>query len=261
MLLIGLLAVVVGVPASASALAPARVHNLSDPGEHGYGFALDVNEAGDAVAVWLVGDRRIQVATREGHGRWSDPALLTSLPKRSHFKLADVEIDADGDATVVLSSHRGTIEHARGSVKAIVRPAGGTWADPVKVATGGEMYGQLALNDAGDAMVLITNWAGSGSPQMLVATRTPQGVWSAPVEVASGGACWAYWIDESGTATLVHGFSPLVASRHPRGGDWSPRSRSATATTGAARRTWTNRVASPWPGRATTRRRRPPTCA
>ncbi len=232
-LLIGLLAVVVGVPASASALAPARVHNLSDPGEHGYGFALDVNEAGDAVAVWLVGDRRIQVATREGHGRWSDPVLLTSLAKRSHFKLADVEIDADGDATVVLSSHRGTIEHARGSVKAIVRPAGGTWADPVKVATGGEMLRparpqrRRRRHGPDDELGRVR-----ARPRCSSRPGRPRVLWSAPVEVASGGACWAYWVDEvrdrdAGPRLLALGRQPSPSGRRlePTGRDQRRRQR------------------------------------
>lgn len=129
------------------------VVNLSPPRASTYVSDVAVSARGRVVALWQRGsDRRAQLYTswRSSEGRWTDPSRV---PGTRGVSEAAADFDASGALVVVWTSGR--------HVRALRRPAGGSWGTPVPVATtpsgsaNGTYPGYLALavNPQGRAAV------------------------------------------------------------------------------------------------------------
>jgi hypothetical protein len=147
--------------------------SLSNVGRSAFEPAVAVDPAGDAVAVWTRYDGTeevVQGARVAGSGGgWSAPVDL-SLPGEASYT-PQVGIDAAGNATAIWDGLL-TNDHR---ISAVTAPAGGGWSAPVVVgkSDGGDLYPTLAVDPAGDAVVV---WPfRKPSLEHLQAARRPAG--------------------------------------------------------------------------------------
>ncbi len=190
-----------------------------------------VDAAGDTVATWLEDTGPAQVlrySTRTATGPWSatdDVSVPDDGSSTDHY---DLTITPSGQATAAWEFSHIADGHM---VQSAVRPAGGTFGDPVRISAAGiTITGvpSVAVNANG---VAIVAWHQDiGTEQVKSATRAATGVWSGVQSVSAAGG----WnldpdvvIDAAGTSTAVwvrnQSMQPgkIQFSTRPAGGTWS----------------------------------------
>ncbi len=201
-----------------------------------------VDAAGDTVATWLEDTGPAQVlrySTRTATGPWSatdDVSVPDDGSSTDHY---DLKITPSGQATAAWEFSHIADGHM---VQSAVRPAGGTFGDPVRISAAGiTITGvpSVAVNANG---VAIVAWHQDiGTEQVKSATRAATGVWSGVQSVSAAGG----WnldpdvvIDAAGTSTAVwvrnQSMQPgkIQFSTRPAGGTWSAPQDLDTPTTG-----------------------------
>jgi len=155
---------------------------------------LAVNAAGDAVAVWehfygSEGQENVEVASRIGPtGSWSKASVLTKLeaPKGEPGPHA-VAIDAHGDAVAVWSR---ITESTNEIIEAAVGK-GGAWQVPEVLTSGlhkgGEITPQVAVDESGDAVVVIEQIIAGKEQIEAITGNAVLGGWGKPKLISAAG--------------------------------------------------------------------------
>jgi hypothetical protein len=143
----------------------------------GVDAAIAVNAAGDAVAIWALGDRPgVEASIRPAGGPWGDPV---ALPDGAQFPASagpDVGFGADGTAVAVWVSGGTSLQ----SLRSAARARGGSWSRPVEVASGHASDPNVSVDPQGNAIAVWTDRA-----RLLAAVRpVAAGAWQ-PAEVSS----------------------------------------------------------------------------
>ena len=211
---------------------------LSVAGTSAYEPQLALNDAGDAVVVWRQkdGSADIQTYKAERHdGSWSKPANLGDhlSVAGTDAEEAQVAMNADGDAVVVWTQDDGSYWQTYKAER-----HDGSWSTPANLADRLSLAGshtsdpQVALNAAGDAVVVWQQYDGNGVQQIYKAERH-SGNWILPANLddhPSPGGADAFGpqvaLNDAGDAVVVwhqnDGSSPrriYKAERH--GGIWT----------------------------------------
>ena len=211
---------------------------LSVAGTSAYEPQLALNDAGDAVVVWRQkdGSADIQTYKAERHdGSWSKPANLGDhlSVAGTDAEEAQVAMNADGDAVVVWTQDDGSYWQTYKAER-----HDGSWSTPANLADRLSLAGshtsdpQVALNAAGDAVVVWQQYDGNGVQQIYKAERH-SGNWILPANLddhPSPGGADAFGpqvaLNDAGDAVVVwhqnDGSGPrriYKAERH--GGSWT----------------------------------------
>ncbi|WP_287416355.1 hypothetical protein [Oceanithermus sp.] len=164
--------------------APA---SLNPPGTDGFDPKVALNNAGDAVVVWTHVDGtswQIYKAERQGaDGSWSDPSPLSDANATATY--AKVALNDAGDAVVIWVQYDGSNKQIYAAER-----QGGAWTPPVRLSLAGtdaltdgsRYYSQVALNDAGDAVVVWTQ--NDGSNYQIYKAERQGGAWTTPRDLA-----------------------------------------------------------------------------
>lgn len=236
-LALGLGGTLAAVPASGAAerqVSWGPVENLSRTAPATYGPDVTVDADENALAVWVRGNRarsRVMAAWRRSGSAWSAPRRV---PGTRGAVEAEIAFDGDGDLVLVWSAGR--------RVKAVRRPAGGSWGRSVTLhhtasGTRGTRPASLdlAVNARGHAVVswetmdddLDATYARS---RVQAAVSGPRGRWSrartlssdrrdafgSEVVVSRIGRVTVVWDEIAGSRGQV-----MTASRRA-GKRWSP---------------------------------------
>jgi hypothetical protein len=173
--------------APATAISPLTEGSVNVP-------RLAEDAAGDAVAVWEhfypgESQENVEVATRTGPaGAWRKASVLTKLeePKGEPGPHATA-IDAAGDAVAVWSR---ITESSNEIVEASVSH-GGVWQPASVISTGlhkgGEITPEVAVDEAGDAVVVIEQLVGAEERIEAIAGEVTSGGWRKPVTLSAAG--------------------------------------------------------------------------
>ena len=175
--------------------APPMGQSIDDP-------EIATDAQGNAVAVW----RRngvVQAASRPAGGVWSAPDNLTNVPTASTANVVPrVAVGEQGNAVVtwIAAVQRGTTQDFDSVVRAVVRPAGGSWSVPqdLSPSSGGDTAmraggARPAVDVQGNAVVV---WLGvsNGVSAIKTADRAagaspsePRGGWSEPRTISATG--------------------------------------------------------------------------
>jgi len=195
-----------------------------------------IDQAGDAIVVWEgpVGEAVVQAAMRPAGGSFSKPVNLSADRQRNHRALvfiddAQVAIDQAGNAIVVWTRSTGK----RSVVRAVLRPAGGSFSKPVNLSTQRQNAdgAQVAIDQTGNAIVV---WARSRGKRSVVQAvlRPAGGSFSKPVNLSRvskrGDVSPEVAINPSGDAVVgwvrhvtKSGIWRVQAAMRPAGGDFS----------------------------------------
>jgi hypothetical protein len=197
----------------------------------GDAFYPDValNAAGDAVAGWMWGSGAVsltQVVSRaRGANDWSRPVNLAE-----GGGAPSLAIDQAGDALAGFS--KGSFVGGVFQV-AYRQGSGGEWQDPITVSPDpNTMGGNVAVNDAGDAVAGFTRWSGAGYVVQGAVRPAASGRWQQVVDLSDPGGNSPFGaavaIDRAGTAVALWvraGHSAenpvVVSSVRPAGGSWA----------------------------------------
>lgn len=116
----------------------------------GYGHALEVDRAGNAVVVFTPNFNKVQAVYRPAAGRWR--AARTLSPAGVEINDFDLAMNGRGAAAVALGRGNGRVDLVR-------RPPQGPWSAPVRVGLPGSTVFDVlvALNGAGDTFL---GWGG-----------------------------------------------------------------------------------------------------
>lgn len=205
-------------PAGGSFSAPIKLSS-GDPTDASPEVAID--EAGDAIVVWdsnLNGRSVVQAAVRPAGRSFSAPVWLSAMDEQARG--SEVAMGPAGDAVAVWRRYT-----ANGSsVRAAVRPAGGSFSTPVDVAPSGSSP-HAAVDRAGNAAVVWTSYSGPDSSGAWAAFRPAGGSFSTPVPLANPGepSDWPrVAMDQGGNTIAVwQGSSGARAAVRPAGGSFS----------------------------------------
>jgi len=208
---------------------------VSPPGEDPEELSLEVDPRGDAVAVWenyLGLGALVAGAYRPSGGPWSASSVL-SAPAEVAFE-PTVAIGATGEAAVVWNAEGGT----GALVRAVTRPADGSWSTPLDVSAAGEntLGPEVAVEPGGNAVAVWSLVDGMGSALQAATMPAPGAGWSPPVQVSAHAAGFdqvALAADAEGDALAVwEGAEDIEAAAYDAAG---PRLRSLSVpTTGTA---------------------------
>lgn len=157
-------------PAAASLWTAAA--NVSEEGQSAYGPQVEVDAAGDAVAVWARSngsDDVVQAALKPAGEPWAAPAALSEAGQEASEP--QVAVGAAGEAIAVWTRSNGS----NNVVQAAVKPAGEPWGKPVTLSEAGEEASepQVAVEAAGDAIAVWTRY--DGSDDVVQAAIKPAG--------------------------------------------------------------------------------------
>jgi hypothetical protein len=211
-LLVGLMPATPAWADSGAWLAPVDV---SPPGSGGNFPQIAVAADGTAIAAWEDMDAMnrsiIDVAVRTAAGAWSAPEQL-SAPPQYYFEDAyapRIAFAPDGSAMIAWSRANSTWTYV---VQAAVRPANGSWQQPVDVSSAsptalgqGAWIGDLVTATDGTATAAWSRFDGAHTI-VQVASRPPGGAWTTAVDVSAAGQdAWAVrlGISSDGTATAA----------------------------------------------------------
>jgi hypothetical protein len=180
-----------------------------------------VDAGGGAVALWVhdIGeDRVLQASYRRGRtGAWPEPTDLSEVTRR--IGAHAVAFDAEGDATVAWA---GTDAFGATVVLAKERPAtSGVWGGPIVLSGNAAGGPSLAVNGAGDAVVVWTR-AGTGVVQASVRPAA-SGLWSTPADLSAPGAGPDPHValDAAGDAVAVWTRGAVESAFRTAGGAWA----------------------------------------
>jgi hypothetical protein len=200
-------------PAGGSWSAPVTLSATRSGGPQ-----VAVDAQGNATAVWErynPKDTLIQSASRSAGGSWSAPVNL-SKPGRNTQE-AQIAIGPQGDATAIWARSNGRDLVVQGAM----RPAGGSWSDPVDISAHhgqGGFYPRLVVDSWGNATAV---WKGYDRNRhnlaIQAATRPFGGDWSPPTDV-SNRVTRHMGISEPQIAVDPQGFSTVVWVIGARGG-------------------------------------------
>jgi PKD domain-containing protein len=169
-------------PAGGSFSAPV---NVAAAGPNVDRPQVAINQAGDAVAVWVdsSGENSVRAAVRPAGGSFSAPVNV-SATSESAFE-PQVALDQAGDAVVVWRGFSDT----RWIVRAAVRAAGGSVLAPVNVSATDQnaQAPRVAMDPTGDAVVA---WESPRAANTIVqaAVRSAAGAFSPPVDLSAADA-------------------------------------------------------------------------
>ncbi len=171
-------------PAGGSFGAPV---SLSATGQNADEPQVAIDPAGDAVAVWRRSNGTnyiIQAASRPAGGSFGAPVDL-SLAGQS-AAVPQVAFDPGDNALVVWSSFNGT----NNVVQAASRPVGGSFGAPADVSPSGQdsEYPEVALDQAGDAVLVWMGKVGTGSYIAQATTRPAGGSFGTQLDLSTSGA-------------------------------------------------------------------------
>ena len=206
----------------------SAVQRLSAPAAHAERPAVEMDAAGNAVAVWhswVGGESGVYAAVRPAGGSWG-AAGLVSPEGRSAFN-ADVAVEA-GRATIAWAAVEGTFSGVEARALTI---SGGTWT-PVEVLSTPDSHAyapRVALADDGSAIV-VWRWWRSGYFVVQATHRSVAGAWSTPHDLSAPGADASpprVAMDATGAAVAVwlrpNGANVMAqASYRAAGGEWEP---------------------------------------
>jgi hypothetical protein len=222
-------------PAGSGAWQPAV--DLSLPGQNAHAPEVQLDQQGNAVAVWEYGFREcselepecanpvIQSSYRAAStGEWQQPVALSAAGAFTP-RLA---VDAAGNAAAVWEQSNGFEGYV---VESANRPAAtGLWQEPVDVSAG--MRGddaKIAFDPQGDAFALWTHYAGESGVAWGAERAAADASWQEPIELSpeeSGGAEAQIAFDREGDAIVVWqhftGGANFVieSSSRQKGGTW-----------------------------------------
>jgi hypothetical protein len=200
-------------PAGGSFTAPAQV---SASGENA-GFAeVGVDAAGNAIASWARNDGPdtiVQAAIKAPGGAFAPLGDVSPAGETSERPVLEV---APGGAATVAWRLTGPTESF---LQSSTRPPGGSFSPPDNLNNGKDnpMFGELAVNDAGDAIVV---WSGDNGVDKIVraAVRTAgASSFGAPVAISqsspdifhprpamdAGGDATVVWVRDNGAHNIV----------------------------------------------------------
>jgi hypothetical protein len=221
--LIAAAALAAWAPAAWAAPAWLAPVDLSAPRANASSPDVAMNPAGDVIAVW----RRagiVQAAVRPAGGAFSEHVDLTAVGEDAYGP--QVAIAQSGEAIVVWEKIANNDSRI---VRAVVRPAGGSFSAPVDLSGAGENGSdpQVAMDQAGDAVAV---WQSSSNTGVTVqaAVRSAGGSFSAPVDLSVEGRVFfpQVAIDEAGDAVavweIINDTGVIVqAAVRPAGGSFS----------------------------------------
>ncbi len=203
--------------------------DLSAPGGSAFSPDVEVDDAGNATALWSRYDGAglvVQVSTRPAGGTWSTPVDLASGRSIWSPQLA---VDPAGNATAVWRSS----DVSSSVVQAATRAVGGTWGAPVELSVDTSVdpgqkpeLPQVDVDADGTAVAVWSHDPGSHQYVVQAATREPGGAWTPPADLSAGGTSARtpqVAVGPSGAATVVWATSggqsvAQSASRSPTGG-------------------------------------------
>jgi hypothetical protein len=179
------------------------------------------------VASWLLAGAAGGVPAS---GNWLPPSVLS----REGALAPEVAVDADGDATVVMTAG-GSLPK---SVEVAYRPAGGLFAPPQVLLSTGLVAGpRLAVDAAGDAVVV---WVSGTEGTVEAVYRRAGGSFGSPepvptarnaglpaVALDAGGNAVVAWTEARSSETVIR-----TASRAAAGGWQQPQELSSAGATG-----------------------------
>jgi hypothetical protein len=146
----------------------------------GVGASVAVNAAGDAVAVWTLGDRPgIEAAARPAGGSWAPAVMVADEGGQLNGATApDVRLAADDTAVATW------VGGAPGLLRSSVRAADGSWSRPVEVGAADTAEPRVAIDGRGNAIV-----AWLQRDRVLVSERPAvAGAWQPPEQLSDPGA-------------------------------------------------------------------------
>ncbi|MGB7684656.1 MAG: hypothetical protein WBL45_02625 [Solirubrobacterales bacterium] len=170
---------------------------------------IAIDPRGGAVAVWFAGSgETVQGAERPSGGTWSQP---TNLSRRRHEAgFPRLAVNTDGEAVVVWSDRKG---RSFGAIQSVSRPAGGEWSNIQNLATApgsrrstlAYSEPEVALDVAGEAVVVWERYLSDKDAVIQSAMRSPGGTWSKPTEISGKGNVGQSFvgIDADGDAVAV----------------------------------------------------------
>ena len=197
-------AALVGAQAALATPAWLAPVDLSASAQNELGPDVALDGAGDAIGVW---DRSngsnsiVQASLRPAGGTFGTPVDLSATGRDADE--ARVAADSAGDAVAVWRRYDGS----RYIIQASVRPAGGSFGEPVDLSASGQNAAdpQIALDPAGNAIAI---WSRSdGTHTIVQATVRPAGgAFGMPVDLSASGqsADWPQLaFDQAGEAIAV----------------------------------------------------------
>jgi len=195
--------------------APLELSNAADEP------TVAITPSGEAVAVWRhffqeeveekpKGFYAVQASYRPAGGSFSAPVNVAVTPSNDLPQDIHVAIDAGGDTAVVWTQEEPELKDAS-IVKASLRPAGGSFAQPVSVsptplvAEHPASDPRVAIDAGGETMAVWTYYNGTNDA-VQAARGTVAGGFSAPLELSASGqeaASPSIALSPAGEATAV----------------------------------------------------------
>jgi hypothetical protein len=174
-------------PAGGVFSAPA---DLSAPNGHANTPQLAMDAAGDAVAVWQARNGihdQIQAASRKPGAGFSSLESLSALGRNA--QTPEVAVGPGGAAVVAWARETAGAPAGPYEIQAVTRSAGGSFS-PVADLSGGTPGGpsaapQVAMDAAGDAVVVWRRLDATGLSRVEGAIRPAGGAFSRPTELSA----------------------------------------------------------------------------
>jgi len=203
---------------------------LSVPGEEGEQSQVAIDEAGNAIAVWVTADGVssfvIRSAVRPPGGAWSEPEDVSDTISAAGSPM--LAIDAASEAVAVWTA----FDNPDVIVQAAVRSASGEWSEPDDISPAGEDVTPLeapdvAIDAAGNAIAV---WKLEASDDIVQAALRPAGQedWTAPDDLSEAGHNAgepAVAMNDAGEAvtvwTRLDGPDIVQGAVRPAGGAWA----------------------------------------
>ncbi len=164
---------------------------------------IAVNAGGDAVAIWprnTGSETVVEVIERSAGVELSGPEVISD-PGEEELSSVHIGLDDAGNAVAVWRAYDFAYV-----IRTAARPAGGEWSAPEDLFAGGGQSPQLAMNGAGDAVVVWILSVAGGDVVAQAAERPAGGDWLAPDDLSVTGedaGSPSIAIDAAGTATAV----------------------------------------------------------
>jgi hypothetical protein len=230
------LAVLLTLPLAAAASSPATAAAtwlpaapLATASATGDGVTVDLDAAGNAVAVWSQasgGELQVVASSRPSGGAWSTPVPLSAAGAAAVHP--EVVLADDGRATAVWFRATGPSTYA---LQSSFRSAAGAWTSAADLPGTSDVASRAALAlRPGGAVVLVWPRNVGGSWFESSAERPVGGGWGAPVDLdaasTSSPGAPTVGVDGTGLATALwaSGTAPaaLRFATSPLSGPWSP---------------------------------------
>ncbi len=234
-------------PSAGAAAAWVAQPDVTASGDNASVPTVAMNAAGDSIAAWQRSSGPslfAQVSLRPAGASFSAPLTLGPAGL-APLGTPQAAIDRAGTAIVVWQQTDGAGPST--IVRAAIRPAGGSFADPVTLSAAGtdSIHPRIAMNPAGDAVVVWDHVVGQTAAVVQAAGRPAGGAFAAPLDVSAAGLTGALphvALDDAGNATVVWtqttaGGSTAQAATRPAGGPTfsAPVDLSAIGQAGGAR--------------------------